>query len=265
MSDWPCAEVLDRQLGGGDRARPADVGVEARHVAQHADLDVDRSARCAGAAGQRDGERGQAHKTSSLHSSLLGCRWIGVSSDPEIVVQLVDVGVQFGVGEPVDDAAVLHHVVAVGDGRGEAEVLLDQQDGEALLPSACGWCVPICWMMTGASPSVGSSSSSSRAPVRRMRPIASICCSPPDSLVPWLSQPLLEVREQLEDRVERQPARLHHAAAAAGSPRRSRLAKMPRSSGQNAMPAPRDRVRRPGRSARGPRSAPSRRAGRRCP
>ena len=28
---------------------------------------------------------------------------------------------------------------------------------------------PICWMMTGASPSVGSSSSSSRAPVRRMR------------------------------------------------------------------------------------------------
>ena len=40
--------------------------------------------------------------------------------------------------------------------------------------------------MTGASPSVGSSSSSSFAPVRRMRPIASICCSPPDSFVPWL-------------------------------------------------------------------------------
>ena len=44
--------------------------------------------------------------------------------------------------------------------------------------------LPICWMMTGARPSVGSSSSSRRAPVRRMRPIASICCSPPDSLVP---------------------------------------------------------------------------------
>src|ERR1700722_13776723 len=40
--------------------------------------------------------------------------------------------------------------------------------------------------MTGARPSVGSSSSRSRAPVRRMRPIASICCSPPDSFVPWL-------------------------------------------------------------------------------
>jgi hypothetical protein len=38
----------------------------------------------------------------------------------------------------------------------------------------------------GASPSVGSSSKSSFAPVRRMRAIASICCSPPESLVPWL-------------------------------------------------------------------------------
>ena len=45
---------------------------------------------------------------------------------------------------------------------------------------------PICWTMTGARPSVGSSSSSRRAPVRRMRPMASICCSPPESLVPWL-------------------------------------------------------------------------------
>ena len=34
-------------------------------------------------------------------------------------------------GDHVDDAAVLHHVVAVGHGGGEMEVLLDQQDGEA--------------------------------------------------------------------------------------------------------------------------------------
>ena len=46
---------------------------------------------------------------------------------------------------------------------------------------------PICSTMTGARPSVGSSSRISRAPVRRMRPMASICCSPPDSLVPWLA------------------------------------------------------------------------------
>ena len=36
-----------------------------------------------------------------------------------------------GGGHRVDHAAVLHHVVAVGDGGGEAEILLDQQDGEA--------------------------------------------------------------------------------------------------------------------------------------
>ncbi|MNT63927.1 hypothetical protein D3C72_2017820 [compost metagenome] len=42
------------------------------------------------------------------------------------------------------------------------------------------------WTMTGARPSVGSSSSSRRVPVRRMRAIASICCSPPDRRVPGL-------------------------------------------------------------------------------
>jgi ABC-type branched-subunit amino acid transport system ATPase component len=40
--------------------------------------------------------------------------------------------------------------------------------------------------ITGARPSEISSSSNSRAPVRRMRATASICCSPPESRVPWL-------------------------------------------------------------------------------
>jgi len=47
-------------------------------------------------------------------------------------------------------------------------------------PSAC--------TMTGARPSEISSSSSTSAPVRRMRATASICCSPPDSRVPWLAR-----------------------------------------------------------------------------
>ena len=101
---------------------------------------------------------------------------------------------------------------------------------------------PICWMMTGASPSVGSSSSRSRAPVRRMRPIASICCSPPESLVPWLDSRSLQVGEQLEDPVETSPP----GRTCGGSSRfslTSRLEKMPRSSGQKAMPGARDRVR----------------------
>ena len=38
----------------------------------------------------------------------------------------------------------------------------------------------------GAKPSVISSSNSSFAPVRRMRAIASICCSPPERRVPML-------------------------------------------------------------------------------
>jgi hypothetical protein len=38
--------------------------------------------------------------------------------------------------------------------------------------------------ITDASPSVGSSSRRRSAPVRRTRAIASICCSPPESLVP---------------------------------------------------------------------------------
>ena len=43
---------------------------------------------------------------------------------------------------------------------------------------------PRAWTITGARPSVISSSSRSLAPVRRMRAMASICCSPPESLVP---------------------------------------------------------------------------------
>jgi hypothetical protein len=42
-----------------------------------------------------------------------------------------------------------------------------------------------------------------------MRPIASICCSPPESFVPWLRKPLLEIREELEDLRDRQSALAH--------------------------------------------------------
>ena len=47
-------------------------------------------------------------------------------------MQLLDIGVELGIGELVDDPAIFHHVVAVRNRRGEAEILLDQQDGEAL-------------------------------------------------------------------------------------------------------------------------------------
>src|SRR5213594_2649046 len=54
------------------------------------------------------------------------------SLDSEILVQLAHVGVELGVGDRVDDAAVLHDVVAVGDGGREPEVLLDEQDRESV-------------------------------------------------------------------------------------------------------------------------------------
>ncbi len=79
----------------------------------------------------------------------------------------------------LDDVAPVCHRCA-----GEAEILLDQDDGEA----------PRLQLRDGAADLVDndrrealpSASSSSRrlALVRRMRPIASICCSPPESLCP---------------------------------------------------------------------------------
>src|SRR3954465_4861365 len=49
----------------------------------------------------------------------------------KILVQLVHVRIELRVRDHVDDLAVLHHIMAVGDSRGKAEILLDQQDGEA--------------------------------------------------------------------------------------------------------------------------------------
>src|SRR5215510_8636479 len=90
-------------------------------------------------------------------------------------------------------------------------------------------------MMTGASPSVGSSSRRSRAPVRRMRPIASICCSPPESLVPGLRRRSLRFGNSVKMRSRSSPS----GRTLGGSSRFSstlRLAKIPRSSGQKATP-----------------------------
>src|SRR2546425_12922200 len=52
--------------------------------------------------------------------------------DPEVLVQRVHPGRERSVGDHIDDASVLHHVVTVGDRGREAEILLDEEDGEAL-------------------------------------------------------------------------------------------------------------------------------------
>src|SRR6478752_4760148 len=56
-----------------------------------------------------------------------------VKSYPQVIVQLVEVRLELGIGEPIDDATVLDHVIAVRHRRSEAKILLDQEDGEALL------------------------------------------------------------------------------------------------------------------------------------
>src|SRR5215470_2609334 len=48
-------------------------------------------------------------------------------------MKLVEIGFELGIGEPVDDAAIFHHVVAIRNRRSEAKILLDQEDGETLL------------------------------------------------------------------------------------------------------------------------------------
>src|SRR5438067_1664499 len=55
-----------------------------------------------------------------------------IRSHAEVFVQLVHLRVDLAVRDHVDHPAALHHIVAIGDRRREAEVLLDQQDREAL-------------------------------------------------------------------------------------------------------------------------------------
>src|SRR6478672_4949816 len=90
-------------------------------------------------------------------------------------------------------------------------------------------------MMTGASPSVGSSSIRKLAPVRRMRAIASICCSPPESLVPWLLRRSFRFGNRSKVCSSGNPPGRTTGGSNKFS-RTSRLEKMPRSSGQNAIP-----------------------------
>src|SRR5437763_15861610 len=54
-------------------------------------------------------------------------------SHAEILVQLIETGFELGIGEPVDDAAILHDAITIRNCRGEPKDLLDEQNSEALL------------------------------------------------------------------------------------------------------------------------------------
>src|SRR5437868_11475196 len=57
--------------------------------------------------------------------------------NPKIFVQLFHIRIELRIGNHVDDATVLEHVMPVGHRRGEAEILLDQQNREALGLESC--------------------------------------------------------------------------------------------------------------------------------
>ena len=86
-------EILHRHLGGGDRAGAGDVGVKARHVGEHADLDVDRLWACAAVV--ISAAAANARLAANFITLLPLCGLFGPRlriSDSEIVVQLCRIG-----------------------------------------------------------------------------------------------------------------------------------------------------------------------------
>src|SRR5215471_1629437 len=129
------AEVLNGHAGGDHRALAGQVGVKARLVVEHTDLDDAVGNLRGGRAGEQGQNADEGHNSCdrhALYSFMAGARVSGGDSYSKVVVQLGHVSVELRVRNHVHNAAVLHHIVAVGHGRGEAKVLLDEQDRESL-------------------------------------------------------------------------------------------------------------------------------------
>ena len=102
-----------------------------------------------------------------------------------------------------DDAGVLQHIDAVGMRQREGHVLLAQQHRDVgVVCRSRSSAFDSCSRITGASPSVGSSRISSFGCIISARAIASICCSPPDSVRAAWRWRDCEDREQVEQPVE---------------------------------------------------------------
>ena len=80
------------------------------------------------------------------------------------------------------DAPGLQQVGVVGELERERRVLLDQQHADAVLLVDRAQDLEISCTTSGARPNDGSSSSSRRGRSISAREIASICCSPPESV-----------------------------------------------------------------------------------
>src|SRR6266571_2417402 len=148
-------------------------------------------------------------KRRFMGSSSLGwCRGPARELYAEILVKLFHVGVQLVIGEAVDDAAMLHDVVAVGDRRGEAEILLDQQDGKPLRferPDGLADLLDddrgeaLGRLVEQEEPRAGPQDAADRQHLLLAA----------GELGALAAQALLDVREQVVDALEREPARPH--------------------------------------------------------
>src|SRR5262245_22303523 len=138
---------------------------------------------------------------------MAGARVSGGDSYSEVVVQLGHVRVELRVRNHVHHAAVLHHIVAVGHGRGEAKVLLDEQDGEplALEPAERGADLLDDDRRQTFRRLVQQEESGARPEDAADRQHLLLAAGERGAAGP---EPLSEVREQLVDRVDAEPAGL---------------------------------------------------------
>ena len=127
------------------------------------------------------------------------------------------------------------------------DFLVDHDHRHAFLTQRARGSHQISSRISGARPSVASSRISSAGLVSSARPIASICCSPPDSKLPGLCQRSLQARKQL---AAHGPGSTRHArrrclrAATSRFSRTVRFGKIRRPSGTRPMPRREMRVRR---------------------
>src|SRR5262249_24332726 len=123
------AEIVNRHLCRHNGAGAPEVGINSRHVIQHADLDrAVGKLRLRGAAAEYERERGETDLSFHWHPSHCAS-----DSNAKVLVEFSDIGVEIGIGKMIDDTPIFHHVVAIRNRCGEAKVLLDQEYREALL------------------------------------------------------------------------------------------------------------------------------------
>ena len=182
-------EVVHGHLHGLDGVLARQVGVDARLVVQHGQHDLavaDLPAAAARAAAAARGEqrlaaaaaRASAYSTASPHVVRLPCQIPRYSSSSCSRARTSSLSRTRRSGpRPAGSAGRRRWRRSARSARSSrtvTPVLLDLAQDRRRSAAT----------ISGDRPSVGSSHSSSRAPVRSTRASASICCSPPDSFVP---------------------------------------------------------------------------------